>query len=474
MTSQPPMIAALPQLAGARVLVIGLGLTGLSCIRYLRNLGCQVMVMDTREQPPGAAALRREFPEVAMRLGGWNCATLAAADQILLSPGVALAELMRTLEQCPQANPRIPVCGDIELFAQAVSAPVLAITGSNGKSTVTELLGQMARRAGVKVAVGGNLGPPALDLLAPDVELYILELSSFQLETTASLRPRAAALLNLSADHLDRYTDVGAYAQAKQRIFADAQAAVINRDDPVARELAAGVAEVVSFGLGQPDETAKQDWGLLPAAEGAGAWIGRGTTALIPVSEMRLLGAHNLANALAALALADLYGLALAPMRATLGEFCGLAHRCAPVAEIEGVRWIDDSKGTNPGATIAAIEGIARSQTGAGASGAGKIVLIAGGEGKGADFSSLAPTLAQHVRALVLIGRDAHLMAAIAPATVFTERAMDMPAAVTRAAELAQPGDVVLLSPACASFDMFDDYRQRGRVFAEAVMRMAA
>ncbi|EIC21893.1 UDP-N-acetylmuramoyl-L-alanine--D-glutamate ligase [Thiorhodovibrio frisius] len=462
-SSMGPRIATLPELSGARVLVVGLGVTGLSCVRYLTSIGCRVAVTDSRDKPPAAEALSEEFPDVAIMLGGWDASAFAVAEQIVISPGVSLQAIKPYL-----GGRDIPICGDIELFTHSVPAPVLAITGSNGKSTVTELLGQMARDAGLKVAVGGNLGTPALDLLAPNIDLYVLELSSFQLETTASLHPQAAALLNLSADHLDRYPDLAAYASAKQRIFQGAQAAVVNRDDVASRDLVVNVPKQVSFGLGQPER--EDDWGLLPGAgdDAAELWIGRGSQALFPAREVRMAGAHNLANALAALALGDLFGLPLEPMRAAVAEFPGLPHRCVLVAEASGVRWIDDSKGTNPGATIAALQGVARDLAGA-----GKVVLIAGGDGKGADFSPLTPALAQCARALVLIGRDAPLIEAIAPAGLPVETALDMNAAVARSAKLAQPGDAVLLSPACASFDMFTDYRHRGRVFAEAVLGVA-
>lgn len=459
MSAEQPRIGVLPELAGARVLVVGLGLTGVSCVRYLTRLGCRVAVTDSRDHPPAAEALREQFPDLAMMLGGWDAGAIAAADQIVLSPGVPLHSL------APELGGRdTPVCGDIELFAAVVSAPLLAITGSNGKSTVTGLLGQMARAAGFRVAVGGNFGTPALDLLAPEVELYVLELSSFQLETTASLRGHGAALLNLSADHLDRYPNLAAYARAKQRIFRGAQAAVINRDDPASRDLAVGLCELRSFGLGAPP--GDLDWGLLPEGDGSRPWIARGTRALFPADELALVGAHNLANALAALALGDLQGLPIDAMRAALKTFSGLPHRCELVAEIAGVRWINDSKGTNPGATMAALEGL-------GQAGSGKVVLIAGGDGKGADFAPLAPVLARHARALVLIGRDAPLIGAVAPAGLPMQAAADMDAAVAQAASFAHPGDLVLLSPACASFDMFDDYQHRGRVFSEAVARLA-
>lgn len=450
-------IGVLPDLSGARVLVVGLGVTGLSCVRYLRGLGCQVAVIDSREDPPGAEPLRAAYPDVALRLGGLQASDFATVDQVVLSPGVALDAL--PLER------DIAVCGDIELFAQAARAPVVAITGSNGKSTVTTLVSHMALQAGVPVAVGGNLGPPALDVFAPDVELYVLELSSFQLETTVSLRSQVATVLNLSPDHLDRYPDMATYASAKQRIFASAQAAVVNRDDPHACALASGVNPRVSFGLNPPEQAC--DWGLLER-DGADLWLGRGATPVLPVREVPVVGAHNLANVLAAFALGDLCGLPLASMQAAVRAFSGLPHRCALVADIDGVRWIDDSKGTNPGATLAALEGIGQQLV----SGAG-VVLIAGGEGKGADFAVLTPALARIARAVVLLGRDAAQIQAVIPTGVESLLVADLDVAVAEAAVLARPGDCVLLSPACASFDMFTDYRHRGQVFAEAVRRRA-
>lgn len=464
MTVSAPKIAVLPELAGTRVLVVGLGVTGLSVIRYLRGLGCQVAVTDTRAQPPGVAALREEFPDVAMMLGGLDARAFAAADQVVLSPGLSLTELG------PHLGDRdLPVCGDIELFAQAVQVPVLAITGSNGKSTVTALLGQMARHAGVRVGVGGNLGPPALDLLSAESELYVLELSSFQLETTCSLRTRAATVLNLSPDHLDRYADMTAYAAAKARIFLGAEVAVVNRDDQGSLEAAPASLEQVRFGLGEPEREA--DWGVanLDGPGGFEPWILRGERRLMPTRELRLVGTHHLANALAALALGDVYGLPLDAMREVVTTFSGLPHRCTLVAEAGGVRWIDDSKGTNPGATLAALEGVASAQ-----GTDERIVLIAGGEGKGADFAPLTPVLARTARAVVLIGRDAPLIQQVVPHSVPCLLAEDMTAAVARAAELARAGDAVLLSPACASFDMFADYRARGRAFAEAAKRLAS
>ena len=447
--------------AGTKVLVVGLGKTGLSCARYLHAQGCTVAVTDSREAPPGLDQLRAELPDVALILGGFAEAAFDAAEQIVVSPGVALAE--PALQRALAAG--VPVYGDVELFARAVKAPVVGITGSNGKSTVTTLLGRMAHQAGLRVGVGGNLGEPVLDLLAQQVDLFVIELSSFQLETTHSLRPRAATVLNLSPDHMDRYADMAAYAAAKGRIFAHAESAVVNRDDLPAARLADAVPHRCGFTLGVPSEAG--DFGV---AEHAGAaWIVRGPmsdpTPLLPVSSLLLPGTHNLANALAALALGALCGLGTTPMSEVLRSFRGLAHRSELVAERGGVRWINDSKGTNPGATVAALLGLVPEPN------SGKAVLIAGGDCKGADFAPLVAAVERAARAVVLIGRDAPLLAKVLADRVALLRARDMDEAVRLAGEAAQPGDCVVLSPACASFDMFDDYQHRGRAFVEAVQR---
>jgi UDP-N-acetylmuramoylalanine--D-glutamate ligase len=456
-----------PQLpgAGAKLLVVGLGKTGLSCARWLHALGYSVAVTDSREAPPALAQARAELPDVALMLGGFNAAAFAAADQIIVSPGVPLTEPL--IQQALAAGR--PVLGDVELFARVVQAPVVGITGSNGKSTVTTLLGLMARAAGKQTAVGGNLGEPALDLLDDQVELYVLELSSFQLETTYSLPLRAATVLNLSPDHMDRYPDMAAYAAAKQRIFAHAEAAVVNRDDPAAARLAGGLHEPVGFSLSAP--AAPGDYGI--AERDGVSWIVRGQALeqelLMPVAELLLPGTHNLANALAALALGGLCGLPSPAMCSVLRSFRGLAHRSELVAEHQGVRWINDSKGTNPGATVAALAGLVPDPS------RGKAVLIAGGDCKGADFSALALAVKRSARAVILVGRDAPLLAAALREAVTDGvallRAADLDEAVRLAATAATAGDCVVLSPACASFDMFDDYRHRGRVFAEAVER---
>lgn len=438
-------------------LVVGLGKTGLSCARYLRARGVALAVTDSRAQPPGLDAIRREMPEVAVFAGGFEPEAFETAAQLVVSPGVPVAE---PLIQRAAAR-GTPVIGDVELFARAVGAPLCAITGSNGKSTVTTLVGLMARLAGRMTAVGGNLGEPVLDLLDEAVELYVVELSSFQLETTLGLRADVAAVLNISADHLDRYPNLSVYAQTKARIYGGARVAVVNRDDPLVSAMPRADAQEVGFTLGEP---AEGDFGLR-SMQGAD-WICRGSDPLLPVSEVAITGRHNQANALAALALGTACGIPLAPACEALRTFPGLPHRSELVAESNGVRWYDDSKGTNPGATVAALAGLVPEGL------PGRAVLIAGGDGKGADFTPLVSAVARAARAAVLIGRDAPRIEALLAGVVPLVRASDMVDAVQKAAGLAQPGDCVLLSPACASFDMFENYEHRGRAFAQAVRRL--
>ncbi len=462
-----------------KIVVLGLGQTGLSCARWLQARGSEVAVLDSRASPPGLAQLQAELPDVAVLLGDFDEAVLQAADEIVVSPGVPLA----TPALQAAAATGIPIIGDIELFARAVTAPVIAITGSNGKSTVTTLVGQMLRQAGLNVAVGANLGVPALDLLGAEADGYVLELSSFQLETTSSLRVQAATVLNLSADHLDRYTSLADYGAAKARIFAHAACAIVNRDDPVAAKLAKGVTERIGFSLSAP--AGEADYGLVMHAREP--WIARGAQPLMPAAALPVPGRHNLANALAALALAERAGMDPESGCEVLHEFKGLPHRGELVAERGGIRWINDSKGTNPGATVAALAGVVAdapragvapagatnsSATALAATGHARAVLIAGGDGKGADFSPLAPVVQRCARAVVLIGRDAPLLEQALRDTVPLEHAANMAAAVRLADRLAEPGDSVLLSPACASFDQFDDYQHRGRAFAAAVAEL--
>jgi len=437
-----------------RTLVVGLGVTGLSCARFLVNQGVEVAVTDSRDQPPAIARIREELPDVALFLGGFDADIFARAERIVVSPGVSLQQPLIAAAQ----QRGVEVIGDIELFARSVTAPVIAITGSNGKSTVTTLVGEMARQAGKQVRVGGNLGTPALDLIEDfEPDLYVLELSSFQLETVSSLRCRAAVVLNVSPDHLDRYASMSDYVRTKQRIYAGAALQVVNRDDASAAALAVGGGQLVSFGLDGPGGAL--DFGVVDT--GADAWIVRGSERWMPVAQLRIAGRHNLSNALAALALGDAAGLDKQAMLQVLREFQGLPHRTQWVAEHNGVAWYNDSKATNIGATLAAVQGFD-----------GPLVLIAGGQGKGADFAELAAGLDKRVKAVVLIGEAAEEIQQALGTRVPTRRADSMRAAVRLAAQLAQGGDIVLLSPACASFDMFDNYQHRGAVFMQAVQEL--
>ncbi|MBI5462617.1 MAG: UDP-N-acetylmuramoyl-L-alanine--D-glutamate ligase [Gammaproteobacteria bacterium] len=445
--------------AAKKVLVVGLGKTGLSCACYLSRLGFQVAVTDDRQDPPGFAALRDDLPDVALFLGRFEPDAFANAEQIVVSPGVSLKHPL-----IGEARARgVEVIGDIELFARAAKAPVIAITGSNGKSTVTTLVGEMARAAGVNAKVGGNLGTPALDLLPANAteavaepDLYVLELSSFQLESTFTLAARAAVVLNISPDHMDRYSGLDDYAKAKQRIYRNAEMQVVNLDDAYAARLADAQRNSIGFGVQPPSAG---NYGVCEV-EGR-SWLMRGDERLMPASEIRMAGRHNLSNALAALALGDAVGLPREAMFETLRTFGGLPHRTQWVAEANGVVWYNDSKGTNIGATLAAVQGMDR-----------PVVLIAGGQGKGADFRLLREGLAgRRLRAAVLIGEDAPLIEAALQGMTTLVRADSLENAVQAAAELAQPGDAVLLSPACASFDMFKGYDHRGDVFMDCVRR---
>jgi UDP-N-acetylmuramoylalanine--D-glutamate ligase len=430
--------------------VVGLGKTGASCLRYLAKRGIPVSATDTRRTPPGLAELGDLANSLDLRLGGFDLSLLDGASQVLMSPGVSLDEPIARAAR----DRGIDVLGDVELFARNVQAPVIGITGTNGKSTVTSLVARMAAAAGRTVLAGGNLGEPALDLLEqPTPDLYVLELSSFQLETTYSLRLQAAVVLNVTADHLDRYPSVAAYALAKSRIFAHAATVVLNADDPLAAAMRGGKAtRTVTFSIERPDA----DFTLLQS--GAQTLLARHGEGLLDVSRMKITGLHNAANALAALALGDAVGLPVAAMLDALVSFPGLSHRSEWIADVAGVRYIDDSKGTNVGATIAAVAGMP-----------GPLVMIAGGEGKGQDFTPLAPAFRGKVRHAVLIGKDAPAVAAALAGVCTTETVASMQEAVAAAARIARAGDTVLLSPACASLDMFRDYGHRGDVFAAAV-----
>ncbi len=435
-----------------RTLIVGLGQTGLSCARFLARQGMVFDVADSRADPPGLASFAREFPDVSPSLGGFDNAAFEHAAQLVVSPGVSVRE--PAIAAAAAAG--VPVIGDIELFARHARAPVVAVTGSNGKSTVTTLVGDMAKDQGRLVGVGGNIGTPALDLLAAsEPELYVLELSSFQLETTSSLNAAAAVLLNVSADHLDRHATMDGYLAAKRRVYRGEGTMVVNRDEPLVANMAGPNRQVLGFGLSVPKGS---DFGVL--SRNGEDWLVQGDEPLLACRELRLVGRHNLANALAALALGQAVGLSLDGMLQTLRRFGGLSHRCQWVAQQADVDWYNDSKGTNVGAAVAAIEGLETR---------GKLVVIAGGDGKGADFVPLREPVRARVRALVLMGRDGpqieQAMAGVVPVTY----AADMARAVAAARNLARPGDAVLLSPACASLDMYRDYRERGDVFVEAV-----
>ena len=438
-------------------IVVGLGKSGMSLVRFLARQGLAFAVVDTRANPPELATLREQFPQVEVRCGELDVDFLCRASELLVSPGLAIAT--PALQEAVKRG--VKLSGDIDLFARYAKAPIIAITGSNAKSTVTTLVGEMAAAAGKKVAVGGNLGTPALDLLSDEVELYVLELSSFQLETTDQLNAEVATCLNISEDHMDRYASLAAYHLAKHRIFRGARQVVVNRDDALSRPLVADDLPCWLFGLGKPDF---KRFGLLE--ENGEKYLAYQFDALLPVRELKIRGAHNQANALAALALGHAAGLPMAPMLEALKRFAGLPHRCQWVGERNGVAYYDDSKATNVGAALAAIEGLGADIT-------GKLVLLAGGDGKGADFSALAKPVAQFCRAVLLLGRDAERLAAALAEGVPLIRVATLEEAVQRAAKLAQPGDAVLLSPACASLDMFKNFEERGRLFAQAVEALA-
>jgi UDP-N-acetylmuramoylalanine--D-glutamate ligase len=457
------------ELRGKHVLILGLGESGLASALWCARQGARVRVADTRAAPPYLEELHRRVSSADFRSGEFDKALLEGVDLLVLSPGLS-GGLMVVIHARAAG---IPVVGEIELFAQGLrdlgqNVPVLAITGTNGKTTTTALTGHLLRATGKSVGVAGNISPAALTALmdAQDANalprIWVLELSSFQLETTATLNPLAATVLNISDDHLDRYIDLDEYASAKARIFQSAEGApgvqVLNRADGRVRRMALADRHIITFGLDAP--AADEDFGLRPNR--GEPWIVQGERFLLPVSELPLAGLHNAANAMAALALCTSLGFDANALLPALRGFRGLPHRVEKIAEIDGVSWYDDSKGTNVGATVAALNGLG---------GLGrKVVVILGGDGKGQDFSPLGKAVARHARAAVLIGRDGPLIEkAIAGAGVAIETANDMDDAVRRAQRQAQPGDAVLLSPACASFDMFRNYEHRAQVFVAAV-----
>ncbi len=444
------------QLAPYAVMV-GLGRTGLSVARYLVKQGWRVAVTDSRAAPPEADGVRALGANVVVRTGGFDASLVHGARYVVASPGVPLTEPIFAAAKASGAE----VLGDIELFARAADAPTVGITGTNGKSTVTTLVGRIAERAGARVRVGGNLGQPALDLLGRGpTDLYVLELSSFQLEATRSLKLKAAAVLNLTSDHMDRYASMAEYGAAKARIFEQCEIAVVNRDDPAVMQMPRPGQRVFSFSI---DPATDADY-VLREIDGAGQWwLCKRAEPLMPVRALKLAGQHNAANALAAIALCEALRLPRESILEELEEFGGLAHRMQWIADVANVRYINDSKGTNVGATVAAVSGLG-----------GPLIVIAGGDGKQQDFTPLRGAFAKKVRRVVLIGRDAGLLADVLQGVCDISRCDSLEAAVREAATHARAGDTVLLSPACASLDMFRDYGHRGAVFAAAVRGLAA
>ncbi len=436
--------------------IIGLGKTGLSCARFLAQRGQVFAVVDSRTNPPELEKFTRDYSDTDLFLGEFDQELLASAGLLIISPGISAKH--PAIQYAVSKG--VELIGDIELFARHVNAPVVAVTGSNGKSTVASLISSMISASGLNVCLGGNIGTPALSFLEKNKpDFYVLELSSFQLETVSSLDAAASVVLNISADHMDRYQGLDEYALVKQRIYAGTGSMIINYDDSRVAAMAKPGRNLIGFSLASPDRT---DFGLVKH-EGA-EWLCHGKQLLIPASAMLLKGRHNISNTLAALALGNAIGLSVEVMLAVLKNFTGLPHRCEWVADFNGVTWINDSKGTNLGATCAAIEGLADDEN---------IVLIAGGDGKGADFSPLADSVVGRVHTVVLIGRDANRIAAALEGKARIYYATGMDAAVKTAAGISRPGDKVVLSPACASFDMFRDYQDRGYKFIESVIRFA-
>lgn len=482
-----------------QVLVLGLGESGLAMALWLAQAGARLRVADTRPGPERLSALKEACPQVEFISGEFTAALLDGVDLVAVSPGLSPSnELAAVLPAAQEKN--IPVWGEIEIFAQALAAlkaerdyqpKIIAITGTNGKTTVTSLTGQLCRAAGLSVKVAGNISPAALDVLRDAIandelpQCWVLELSSFQLFTTFSLNADAATVLNITQDHLDWHGDMNAYADAKARIFGPDTVRVLNRNDARSIKMASPKAHYVSFGTDLPAEADSlglstehgMQWLMLAIGTEEGEKKKRGKAAaetelfmnrLMPADALKVRGQHNATNVLAALALCRAIGLSLAPLLHAARQYRGEPHRVELIATVGGVDYVDDSKGTNVGATVAAIEGLGQSES-------PHLILVAGGDGKGQDFAPLAPAVKHHVRAVMLIGRDGPaIRAALADTGVTLTDCWTLEQAVQRAAEIANEGDTVLLSPACASFDMFKDYAHRAQVFADAVHELAA
>ena len=432
--------------------IVGLGKTGLSCFRYLSNQGLNVAITDSREEPPELLELKAEFESASVYLGQINEQVLLASDQIILSPGVSLDN--KSIKLSIENN--IPVFGDIELFCQKAQAPIIAVSGSNGKSTVTTIVAEMTRLAGLKTYVGGNIGIPALDLLSDSTpDLYVLELSSFQLETTYSLNAHASVVLNVSPDHMDRYSSLKDYVNTKKRIYSGQGLMVLNKDEEYIHSIIDSKRDTIYFSLGAPEG---ENFGLIN--HNNEVWLSQGNEKIINKNQLKIKGEHNISNALAAMALAGAVNVPTNIMADVLKNFTGLEHRCQLVREIDNVSWYNDSKATNVGACIASITGLCE---------LGNIILIAGGDSKGADLSGLNPIVKKYIKRVFLFGIDANKLADVMGSDVDKEFVNNMNEAVKGASKIADPDDIVLLAPACSSLDMYKNYQQRGDAFISAI-----
>ncbi len=433
----------------AKVLVVGLGETGFSVAKFLHQFEIPFAVIDSRDKPPLNDALLQDYPDTPVFTGGFDAAAFEVATHLIVSPGVSLTE--RSVQKTLQAGARL--ISDIDLFACSTDKPIAAITGSNGKSTVTTLLGTMAQAAGVNVAIGGNLGVPALDLLAEDKQLYVLELSSFQLERCSQLDAKVATVLNISADHLDRHDGMDDYAKVKEKIFAGNGMMVLNEDDERVKAMHQPERSSIFFSINK-----QTDFWLQQEQQSC---LMHDDQVLLKQQDLQLEGLHNVSNALAALAMGWALQLPLAAMCQALKTFKGLEHRMQRVAKLQGVTWVNDSKATNVGACVAALQGYRN-----------KVVLIAGGDAKGADMQELLPAIKEKAKSVVLMGRDAELIETAINGCVPSYRAENIIQAVQVAATQAQSGETVLLSPACASLDQFKNYQDRGNQFSRAVIEL--
>lgn len=436
----------------SKVLIVGLGKTGFSVAKFLQQYGIQFAVIDSRNKPPMNDALIQAYPDTAIFTGGFDKSAFDVATHLVVSPGVSLQE--NSIQKAIQA--RTKIVSDIDLFACATDQPIIAVTGSNGKSTVTTMLESMGNRSAIRTVAGGNLGIPALDLLDESVELYVIELSSFQLERTSALNAKAATVLNISPDHLDRHHTLAGYIEAKQKVFSGNGRMILNEDDAIVKDMVVANREFISFSLQTNTE--------FHLEERLGEiYLMDGTSPLMKQKELPLEGMHNVANALAALALGKAVGLDMQAMCRALRDFKGLEHRMQRVAKVKGVTWVNDSKATNIGACVAALQGCQK-----------KIVLIVGGDAKGAEMTELIPVIKEKTKCVVLIGKDANKIELAINGCVPSYQAKTIKEAVQIAAELANAGESVLLSPACASMDQFKDYQERGDKFMAAVLELAA